>query len=241
MNVGIAICDDNRQDASRLEQMLEPILDNITGLTWETNIYETGEGLLRAMEDAPYALLFLDMEMPAMDGISLAESIRMKHRDVLIIFVTSHARYMQRSFEVQPFRYLMKPVSRGELEAAVRKATGELLRSRNWLSFEYKRTVYRLRTDDLLYATVERGKKLVLITERESYGYYGKLGELEKRLAPFSFCRIHTGFLVHWRYVRSLSKESATLRNGTVLPVGRTRSESALHSYHCYMEKRFLP
>ncbi|MHA7965092.1 LytR/AlgR family response regulator transcription factor [Paenibacillus sp. CAU 1782] len=240
MNLTIAICDDNRTEASKLEQLLEVVFSAMPDIAFNIDIYETGEGLLHALETCSYPLLFLDMEIPGRDGIEVAEIIRQFDKDMLIIFVTSHINYMQRSFEVRPFRYLLKPVDLAGLESAALKAVEELLQRNNWLEFTYKQTSWQLKSDDIMYVTVERGKKLIIAAKRDTCMYYGRLGELEAKLAPHGFCRIHTGYLVNWQYVRAVAKDKVTLANGIVLPVSRARSGETVISYHRYLEKRFL-
>jgi DNA-binding LytR/AlgR family response regulator len=240
MNLTIAICDDDKHDASRLEQMLEGIFSAMDDIDLKIDIYETGEGLLHALETIAYPILFLDMEMPGRDGIGVADVIRKRDRDMLILFVTSHSHYMQRSFEVRPFRYLLKPVDEAALKAAAVKAVEELLQRNNWLEFTFKQTSWQLKSGDIMYVTVERGKKLIVAVNDGTCMYYGKIGELEAKLAPYGFCRIHTGYLVNWQYARSVAKDNVTLANGVTLPVSRSRSGEAILSYHRYLEKRLL-
>lgn len=91
----------------------------------------------------------------------------------------------------------------------------------SWISFTYKQTVSHVRTDEITHITMERGKKLVVFTPDGTHQYYGRLGELEEKLAPFGFFRIHTGYVVNWRHVRTVSKDSVSLGDGTRLPIPR--------------------
>ncbi|WP_438490827.1 LytR/AlgR family response regulator transcription factor [Paenibacillus sp. IHBB 3054] len=240
MNLHIAICDDQRTEASRLEELLMKLLMNLQGITGTIEIFESGQSLLTAMSSTAYDIVYLDIEMPGYNGIEVAEKIRLEDAGVLIIYVTSHTSYMRRSFEVHPFRYLLKPIDEHELQAATVKAVQQCMQRSNVLSFSIHHMDYNLKVDDIMYITVERGKKLVLCTENATYSYYGKLGELEGRLWPHDFCRVHTGYLVNWLYVRSLSKELIQLKNGVELPVSRSRSSDSLRSYHAFIEKRLL-
>lgn len=240
MNLNIAICDDQRQDASRLEELLKKQMTSLQGMTASIEIYESGQTLLQTMTSTAYDIVYLDMEMPEYNGIEVAEKIRLKDARVLIIYVTIHTSYMRRSFAVHPFRYLLKPIDEHELQTATVKAIQQCLQRNNVLTFSIHHMSYNLRVDDIMYITVERGKKLVLYTEQETYSYYGKLGELEGQLGSHDFCRVHTGFLVNWLHVRSLSKELIQLKNGVELPVSRSKSSDSLRSYHAFIEKRLL-
>jgi two-component system, LytTR family, response regulator LytT len=147
---------------------------------------------------------------------------------------------MKKSFEVQPFRYLLKPVDEEDFRRTSLQAAEELMHNRSVLSFTLKNTAYHVRMDEILYITVESGKKLVILTPDASYSYYGRLGDLEKQLAPYGFCRIHTGYIVNWRHVRSVGKTEVVLKNKVQLPVSRSKRGQVVPEYHAYIEKRLL-
>lgn len=240
MELHIAICDDDRQHASKLEEVLIRLIAKIQGIHSHIDIYESGEALLRAMEHTAYHILYLDMEMPGEDGITVAERIRKVNDKIIIIFVTSHSTYMYRSFQVQPFRYLLKPIQNEELHVATMKAIAQCQQRNDVLTFAMNQMMYHLRVSEIMYITVERGKKLMIITTNETYSYYGKLGELADQLEPYHFCRVHSGYVVNWDYVRALGKNQLVLKNGAIIPISRTKSASSLQSYHHFIEKRML-
>lgn len=240
MELHIAICDDDRQYASKLEEMLTKLVSKIEGIHFHIDIYESGAALLRAMKQTAYHLVYLDMEMPGEDGITVAEQLRDMKLSLLIIFVTSHSSYMYRSFQVQPFWFLLKPMEDKELRIATVKAIELSKQQNDVFSFVMNQQIYHIRISEMMYITVEQGKKLVIVTANESYSYYGKLGELALQLAPYHFCRIHSGYVVNWEFVRALGKNQVVLTSGTTLPVSRTKSSHALMSYHHFIEKRML-
>ncbi|MNJ46480.1 Transcriptional regulatory protein YpdB [compost metagenome] len=240
MELHIAICDDDRLHASKVEEVLIKLISMVQGIRSHIDIYESGEALLIAMEHTAYHILYLDMEMPGEDGITVAEQIRKANDKVLIIFVTSHSTYMYRSFQVQPYGYLLKPTSDEELRATTVKAIAQCKQHNDVFTFAMNQMTYHLRVSEMMYITVERGKKLVIVTVNETYSYYGKLGELADQLEPYHFCRVHSGYVVNWDYVRALGKNQLILKNGAVIPVSRTKSASALQSYHQFIEKRML-
>lgn len=240
MELHIAICDDDRQFASRLEELLIKIVSTMDGIHFHIDIYESGAALLRAMKQTAYHLVYLDMEMPEEDGIAVAEQIRESNLNVLIIFVTSHSSYMYRSFQVQPFWFLLKPIEDKELHIATMKAIELSKQQNDVFTFVMNQQNYHIRISEMMYITVEQGKKLVIVTANESHSYYGKLGELALQLESYHFCRIHSGYVVNWEFVRALGKNQVVLTSGTTLPVSRTKSSHVLKSYHHFIEKRML-
>ena len=116
----IAVCDDDIQMRVFLRSAIEE-----TKAACIVEEFSNGAELLRSGRE--YDILFLDIDMPVVDGIKAAKRIRQKDRKVKIIYVTGYPDYMQRSFSVHPFSFLIKPV---EKEAVIRQLKEAFLYSR---------------------------------------------------------------------------------------------------------------
>lgn len=118
----IAICDDT-------PEMLEFIEKDLCLIAFEKNIdmkieqFQSGKTLLLTAHT--FDLLFLDVEMPEMDGFELAEKMKAKYQTE-VVFVTSHQEWIQQSFEYRPFAYLYKPVKKQELRQVLTRYLREL-------------------------------------------------------------------------------------------------------------------
>lgn len=107
----IAICDDDVKMTGRLDTVLEEIAKR-NFVKIDTEVFLDGGELEKAVEEKMYFdIIFLDIEMGDEDGITAARKIRETDRNVLIIYVTSHESYMQESFSVRPFRFVVKPIA----------------------------------------------------------------------------------------------------------------------------------
>ena len=109
----IAICDDDVKMRRLLCQAAEGY-----GAACEVDEFSDGMELLEC--NTQYDILFLDIDMPRMNGIETAERIRRTDRRVKIIYVTGYQDYMSRSFAVHPFSFLLKPVRREEIVRQIR-------------------------------------------------------------------------------------------------------------------------
>lgn len=106
----IAICDDDVKMTGVLDTVLEEIAKR-NFVKIDTEVFLDGGELEKAVEEKMYFdIIFLDIEMGDEDGITAARKIRETDRNVLIIYVTSHESYMQESFSVRPFRFVVKPI-----------------------------------------------------------------------------------------------------------------------------------
>ena len=89
----------------------------------ELEVYSSGEELICGYEEGNrFDLIYLDIEMKGIDGIETARWIREQHYHMILIYVSSYDTYLKQLFEVEPFRFLQKPVSLEAFEEVFLKA-----------------------------------------------------------------------------------------------------------------------
>ena len=101
----IGICDDE-QDV--LNMMQESLTDfgKSNHIDIHLQLFSTGESLLKSADE--YDLIFLDIEMPGIDGIQAAKEIRRTNHHSRIVYISSHAECVMQSFAVHPFDFILK-------------------------------------------------------------------------------------------------------------------------------------
>ena len=178
MTLNTVICDDSKSDISSLEYFLQKYSIQQVDTDFSTETFMSAEEFLSRL-DKPhnYKIIFLDIEMTGIDGITLAEEIRKKENDeILLIFVSSYPQYMQNSFQVQPFRFLTKPVSYSEFEPVMNAAIRSIIKSAKNLSIlpladtETGKLIIRL--DDIVYIeTITEKRRCIRITLSDGKKY----------------------------------------------------------------------
>ena len=113
----IAICDDEERYRLELKTILNKLLINID---CDIDTFSDGNMLSADFRANPYDLVFLDIEMPEVDGITLAKKLRSLSDKVYIVFLTSHIEYALEGYEVNALRYLTKPVNIDKLKEVIR-------------------------------------------------------------------------------------------------------------------------
>jgi two-component system LytT family response regulator len=191
-------------------------------------------------------LVFLDIEMPELDGLGVLRSIT---HDPAVVFTTAYDRFAVTAFELEAIDYLLKPFGRDRLRAAlervkravrndgdvsvtrrateaidVAQGTGLLtrifVRDRGRILPIGVNDIERLEADDDYVAVLTRGRRFLV--------YLG-MNEFEARLDPEKFLRIHRSHIVNLDHVSALSSYDATrlqveMKDGTKLIASRTRS-----------------
>lgn len=190
---------------------------------------------VKAVAELKPDLLFLDIQMPRLDGFEVLELIG---RDVDVIFVTAYDKYALRAFEVHAVDYLLKPFSEERLAASLRQVrtrlpVDELTRDARPDGARVERVLIR---DGAQVHVIPVGK-IDYVEAQDDYVAYrtdGKqllkqqtLAQAEASLDPTRFVRIHRSYILNVERLAKLelyAKDShaAILRDGTRLPVSRT-------------------
>ena len=214
MEIKIAVCDDEPIHIKNIRIAL-PDLD--------MDVYTDPNLLFEAIHSGKeYDVIFLDIIMPGIDGISLARELREINEDMIIVFITSKIEFMQTGYEVKAFRYLLKNQISFGLKRVWNDIETELAAKKDeYFIYEFNRQAHSCRYREILY--FESGLRLVTIhTKNSTDKFYGKLDDIEKK--SFLFVRVHKSFLVNKKHIRSLSADTVILSNGETLPVSRKYS-----------------
>ena len=212
----IAICDDEQQFLSdfccitdRLYKSLDMLVES----------FSSGSELLRQFRLHPYDIVFLDIEMPEMDGITLAEELRTLSSEVSIVFLTGHIEYALKGYEVNALRYLTKPVDEGKIKAVIDHVLQKQANEKQlWLKTD--EGDIRLRMNDILFIE-SQNQSVVVNTAEESYSVRGQISDYEERLTPEGFFRIHRCYLASLSKIQRMADKEVVMDDGTALPVSR--------------------
>ena len=133
MKYKIAICDDSGADRQFVLNMVRAWASS-AGHTVHIDDFPSAESFLfRYAEESDYDILLLDIEMGAMDGVTMAKELRKSNDTVQIIFITGYSDYISEGYEVAALHYLMKPVKEEKLRSVLDRAverTGPAFRGR---------------------------------------------------------------------------------------------------------------
>jgi len=158
-----------------------------------------------------YDIIFLDIEMRLLDGMTTAEHIRKLDKDVILIFVTNMTQYAIKGYAVDALNYLLKPVPYFAFSQELKRAFTKLKkRENNYIMFSIQDGVIRLNTADILY--IESMKhKLIIHTKEDQFVITGTMKEMENKLSDINFFRCNSGYLVNLARVTGVKNNLAIL------------------------------
>lgn len=160
-----------------------------------------------------YDVIFMDVEMPIMDGFEAAKRCKEKNKETIIVFLTTHIEQCNRGYMVNAFRYIYKEKMEEELQEAMESITA--LRKRNHtLTFHVLGVGdYQLPIEKILYFETEKRNVMIHTTDQKVITNR-KIEELEEDLREYGFFRCHKSFLVNLRNVEGCDKKTVYIKNG---------------------------
>ncbi len=247
------IIDDEEKNIKLLRQMLEMHCRQLNVVATST---DAAKGV-QLIEELKPELVFLDVEMPGMNGFDLLKELEPVAFEV--IFVTAYSHYAVEAFEHQATGYITKPVNTEKLVAAVNaaiKRTAEKGINKNLFSLLEQNT--RQAAPDKIPLSTTNGLVFVKIADImycESSGNYThfflcddkkivvsrQLGEYEKLLPTNNFTRIHDKYIINLSYIKEYIKGSGgevVLENGKEIPVATRRKEDFLGRFEKWVKRR---
>ncbi len=214
----IAICDDSEKDAEFVQQIINNWAQE-REICADTQVFSSAEAFLfHYEEDKNYDILLLDIEMGAMDGVTMAKTVRRDNETVQIVFITGYSEYIAEGYEVAALHYLMKPVNAEKLHAVLDKALEKQLQNERCLNLMLSGEMVRIPFYQIRYMDVQ--KNYVTIHGKQDYTVKRTLREFEEELDN-SFCRVGRGMILNLKHIRRVTRSEVHLADGEILPLPR--------------------
>jgi len=210
-----------------------------------TGSYHSGDEALVAIREQRPQLLFLDIEMPRMNGFELLEKI--KEIPLQLIFTTSYDQYAIKAIRFSALDYLLKPIDREELQRSVQKVEQRLLfpmqidlllqklqyptHHFNRIAIPTMEGMQMVPVDHILYCTSDSNYTILSLKDQQKVVASRTLKEIEELLEDYSFLRVHHSSLINLNEVNKYVKGEGgylIMSDGASVNVSRSRKESLL-------------
>lgn len=206
-SIKILIADDELYSRDELKFLLQSF----------PHLYITGEAesgeeaVMKTIQLQP-DVVFLDVEMPRMNGIEAAKALVKLKNPPLVVFATAYPQFAVEAFRYDAVDYLLKPYDEEQLKETIERierkhitATDNITgKSPGKLAVEAEGEIFYLDPKDILY--IFRDDKITkIIAKSGEFEVKTPLKDLESRLSSFNFFRIHKGYLVNLTYVTRLT------------------------------------
>jgi len=185
---------------------------------------------------ADYDIIFMDIQLPGIDGMEAAQLIRTYDQTTIIIFVTNLAQYAVRGYEVDALDFIVKPVSYSDFALRMDKAVRVLGRNdRRRATIQTQDGLRFVPVTSIAYIDVDDHQVVYHLTDGERIAARQSLSKVEKELEGCSLVRISNSCLVNANEVHAITRESVRVSTGTVLYFSRSRRKEAVKAITDFM------
>lgn len=234
----IIILDDEAHCRNTLELLLKSLSFKVDIVA----IYDTPTKLLENINTHQFDILFLDIEMPKLNGFELLR--KLSSYQFSVIFTTAYSKYAIQAFKFAAFDYLLKPIEKADLDGCLLRWRDNFeLRTSNTqvnylheiledekaikkITISTKEGYFFIQINEIIYCESQSNYTLFYLKENKKIIASRTLKEFENLLLQHHFLRIHKSYLINIKSIFKLNKGndySIELHNGEVLPISRTK------------------
>ena len=234
----IAIIDDDKDFLNYMETKIKNEMDEL-GLPCKLKSFSSTKGIMKEIFE--YELIFLDIEMPEVNGIDLLDKINNGKRGSelpLVVFVTNRDNYVFQALSKYPFSFMRKSCVESELRVCLSQVDKRIKQlSGNGYSIKLNSTNTILSIKDIMYIYKQHSNIIYKCTDKE-YKDREIISRISDKLESLGFIRIHEGFTVNVEHVKEMNSTKTKLKNGEELVVSRKYKDSANQNYFEWLSRR---
>lgn len=230
MEYKIAIVDDEQESIDNLRQCLG-LYTNEYGVNFNIDLFTDGANFLSGYNPG-YDVVFMDVDMPKLNGLLAAKSLRSFDDNVVLVFITNLAKYAIKGYEVNARDYILKPLNYSAFKIKIKRILSavKIKRDKNVLLTNNGTTV-KVDEKDIYYIEISN-HNIIYHTVKGDYSSYGTMKLVEKTLSKNQFFRCNSGCLVNLNHISKVAGNEAVIVNGDRLIISRARKKEFLERVH---------
>lgn len=206
----ILICDDDVELSQHLKKILVAFFQKNSLRPPEIVIYNSGERLLK--DPGCKDIVFLDIEMPGMNGIYVGNELKRENKKTIIFVITSYSQYLDEAMRFHVFRYLSKPLEKQRIFRNMKDALSLYNSSIIKVSIETKDSAFVVLSTDIIFIEANNHKTIVHTTNGDYLSIHNINHWLGQLHMP-CFFQSHRSFIVNLDHVSSFDHSLIYLCN----------------------------
>ncbi|MBQ9276433.1 MAG: response regulator transcription factor, partial [Clostridia bacterium] len=177
---------------------------------------------------AEYDVVFMDIDMPLMNGMEAAKKLRKVDGYVPLVFITDLKQYALKGYEVEAMDFLVKPVTYAAFSTMLDRVRRRVQQGEQTLLLTTAQGVFKTSVDDVLFVEMQN-HYVNYHTTSGRFSFFGSLSEEEKRLPAKKFARCNSGYIVNLARVDKV-QDGCVYIGGDCLPISRSKKASFMQS-----------
>lgn len=189
---------------------------------------------LASAKEEKFDLSFLDIDMPEMNGLNVADELTSISKYGQIIFLSQREDLVFECLKFHPFGFIRKSKLIDDFSLMMNQffqtvANNESNETK--IDFFDKTRTYSFKIRDIVYIEGDRNYQKIVLKDKSFQNIRVPLATLEEKLREYGFLRIHKGYLLNYLYIRSIENEEVFLTTGISLPMAKKRKEEIMKQY----------
>ncbi len=218
----IAVVEDELNDLSKMQAYISRYQEE-QHLKIQVDFFSDGFAILQNYH-SKWDIIFLDIEMPHLDGFQTAKEIRSMDTGVILIFITNMARYAIHGYEVDALDFVLKPISYEQFYMKMQKVSSIVkLQGQQYIVLSTKDTEIRVNVKEIVYIEVIN-HHLHIVTLDEKFVAYNSLKNFETQLPEYMFARCGQSYLVNLHHVKKVD-QSFVWADEYKIPLSRSKKK----------------
>lgn len=235
----IAILDDNKTALMISTSAVEAFLKE-KNIEYRLFSFSNPLNFLASAKEEKFDLSFLDIDMPEMNGLEVANQLSEIVKNGHIIFLSQREDLVFECLKFHPFGFIRKSKLIDDFSLMMNQfyqTISNVEKDDTRIDFIDKTKTISFKIKEIVYIEGDRNYQRVVLKDKTSQNIRVPLGSLESKLAEYGFIRIHKGYLLNYLYIRSIAGEEVYLTTGTTLPMAKKRKDEIMKQYLAFSRK----
>ncbi len=230
--INIAIVEDQKKDAFQLLKYIKTYFEQLK-IDYTYQHFHEATTFIEQYK-FQYQLIFLDIDLPGINGMSAAHEIRAMDSLVSIVFTTNLSQYAINGYEVDASDFFVKPIHYESFKLKMSKVIHNIgVNTEKDLTLISKKSIHRLIISDIYFVDVH-SHKLTFHTKFDVINTRGSLNDIEKQLKPHYFSRCNQGYLVNLKHIQKI-EDNIVYLEGHELTISRPKKKQFMDDFTNYI------
>jgi len=241
--LSLGVCDDDELVCEAICMRIIKIFENC-GIEVKCDKYVSPVALYKNIEkeNTKYDALFLDIDMPKLNGIDLVKALKPLEQSPDIIFVSNREDMVFDTLKVHPFGFIRKNNFAHDLHDVLRSYIDLRIRGNTYIALKLKNhsEIKKVKVSDIVYIESFRNKQLIHMADGEEVECSMQMSDFEQKLSGYDIVRIYKSYMVNFKYVKRIDRAGVLLsfKDGEItLNVSRDKVQELKKTYLNYLRK----
>lgn len=230
----IAICDDNLNIVEEVRGLLDEYALS-KNFPLDISTFDNGQAVLES--DEKFNIAILDVEMPGCNGIELGKILREKNRHIVLMYITSHKKYLDEALNLNAARFFEKPIDSKRFYDGLDNALKRIDNTTIKFFLKEDNASVRINANDIIYVEIEPigHRKTKVVTEEKTYISSNKIAFWEEHLISSLFVKTHKSYIINMEYITKYENNTLQLDGKYNIPISRNYQSSVHKDFIRYM------